>query len=83
VLALHREHGCDKLAPVLAGVAAHYRGNPLTAPDPSLLQKIDAAMAALPPNQSRALMMLVGLRSVLFPAAAEPEFCKEKEDVLF
>jgi uncharacterized membrane protein YccC len=85
VLALHRERGCDKLAPVLAGVAAHYRGNPLAAPDPALLQKIDAAMAALPPNKARALMVLVGLRSVLFPAAPAPKFCeeREKEDVLF
>jgi uncharacterized membrane protein YccC len=83
VLALHREHGGQKLAPVLAGVAAHYRGNPLAPPDPALLTAIDAAMAALPPHEARALMVLVGLRSVLFPAAAEPEFCKEKEDVIF
>ncbi len=65
---------------VLAGVAAHYQGNPLKPTDPSLLQNIDTAIDGLIKTpvlaQSRphkeTLMMLVGLRIVLFPVAPPP-----------
>jgi uncharacterized membrane protein YccC len=67
-------------AAVLAGIAAHYRGNPLRPADAALLESIDAAIRGIalalgtaPGRHHReALMMLVGLRSVLFAAAPAP-----------
>jgi uncharacterized membrane protein YccC len=64
-------------AAVLTGVAAHYQGNPLQAAAPSLRQAIDDAITGIihraDAAQSRphreTLMMLVGLRSVLFASA--------------
>jgi uncharacterized membrane protein YccC len=65
---------------VLAGIAAHYRGNPLVPADPALLEAIDRAITGIagalgtahdrPHRES--LMMLVGLRLVLFPQAPSP-----------
>jgi uncharacterized membrane protein YccC len=66
--------------PVLAGVAEHYRGNPLLAPDDSLLTCIDKSILLIAESlelahdqhHREALMMLVGLRSVLFRASPSP-----------
>jgi uncharacterized membrane protein YccC len=63
-------------AAVLAGVEAHYRGNPLKAAPASLLGAIDTAMQALAGDVRgcrEALMTLSGMRSVLFAGAAPPE----------
>ena len=65
---------------VLQGVAAHYRGNPLQPADPSLLGRIDSLMLTVAANldttherhHREALMLLVGLRSVLFRGAPSP-----------
>jgi uncharacterized membrane protein YccC len=67
-------------AAVLAGVAAHYRGNPLRAAAAPLLDRIDDAILMVAENldltherhHREALMMLVGLRSVLFRDAPPP-----------
>ena len=67
-------------ASVLAGVAAHYRGNPLVPPDNSLLNNIDESILLIAQSvdttherhHREALMMLVGLRSVLFRDAPSP-----------
>jgi uncharacterized membrane protein YccC len=67
-------------ARVLKGVAAHYAGNPLRAADPKLCAQIDRAILPIAAMVSgtherhhrEALMMLVGIRSVLFPAAPPP-----------
>ncbi len=65
-----------RTAAVLAGIAAFYRGNPLEAPPSGLLAAIDAAICAVA-GQARAhreaLMMLSGLRSVLFADAPPPD----------
>ena len=64
------------IAAVLAGIAAHYRGNPQAEPQESLLQALDAAISALASEAERyrqVLMMLSGLRSLLFAAAPPPE----------
>jgi uncharacterized membrane protein YccC len=63
-------------AAVLAGIAAYYRGNPQGEPPESLLQAIDATIRPLAADTERykdMLMMLSGLRSVLFTAAPPPE----------
>jgi uncharacterized membrane protein YccC len=63
-------------AAVLAGIASHYRGNPQAAPQESLLQAIDAAICPLASDTDRykeVLMMLSGLRSLLFAATPPPE----------
>ena len=60
--------------PVLAGVAQHYRGNPLQPADSLLLTHIDKSILLIAENieatperhHREALMLLVGLRSVLF-----------------
>lgn len=65
---------------VLQGVAAHYRGNPLQPADLSLLNRIDSLMLTVAANldttherhHREALMLLVGLRSVLFRGAPSP-----------
>jgi uncharacterized membrane protein YccC len=60
---------------VLAGIAAHYRGNPLAAAPPALLAQLDAAIRAAACHATRqreALMLLVGVRSVLFAGAPAP-----------
>ncbi len=65
---------------VLEGVAAHYRGNPLLPADASLLDRIDSSILTVADNLDKtherhhreALMMLVGLRTVLFRAAPSP-----------
>jgi uncharacterized membrane protein YccC len=67
-------------AAVLQGVAGHYRGNPLIPADPSLLNRIDRCIllvaesvdATHERHHRQALMMLVGLRSVLFRDAPSP-----------
>jgi uncharacterized membrane protein YccC len=60
--------------PVLAGVAQHYRGNPLQPADSVLLTHIDKSILLIAENieatperhHREVLMLLVGLRSVLF-----------------
>ncbi len=74
-------------ARVLQGVARHYEGNPLQPAGPQLLAKIDRAVVKIAENvgvahgrhHREALMVLVGLRLVLFPAAPAPfeEFALE------
>jgi uncharacterized membrane protein YccC len=66
--------------PVLAGVAQHYRGNPLQPANEGLLNHIDNAIlliaetmaAAHERHHREALMLLVGLRSVLFRDSPSP-----------
>ena len=66
--------------PVLAGVARHYRGNPLRPADHSLLTHIDESILLIAENldaaqqlhHREALMLLVGLRSVLFRDQPSP-----------
>jgi uncharacterized membrane protein YccC len=69
-----------QLADVLDGVAAYYRGDPLKPPSQNLLTAIDRAINTLAdaigtthdrPHRE-ALMMLVGLRLVLFASAPPP-----------
>jgi hypothetical protein len=65
---------------VLEGIAAHYRGNPLQPPDDSLLKQMDRTILALSQvvgsahgrHHRQALMMLVGMRSILFADAPSP-----------
>jgi uncharacterized membrane protein YccC len=69
-----------QLTDVLNGVAAHYRGTPLAPPSHDLLTAIDRAINTIADGvgsgQDRphreALMMLVGLRLVLFASAPPP-----------
>jgi uncharacterized membrane protein YccC len=69
-------------ARVMAGIADYYRGNPLAPAEPALLDDIDAAIIGLAKrvgaehgrHHREALMMLVGLRSILFAAAPSPFF---------
>ncbi len=66
--------------PVLAGVARHYRGNPLQPAGDSLLNHIDKSILLIAENldakpeqhHREALMLLVGLRSVLFRNEPSP-----------
>lgn len=69
-----------QLADVLDGIAAYYRGDPLKPPSQNLLTAIDRAINSLAdaigtahdrPHRE-ALMMLVGLRLVLFASAPPP-----------
>jgi uncharacterized membrane protein YccC len=65
---------------VLAGVANHYRGNPLLPASGTLLNFIDSSILLVAKNldatherhHREVLMLLVGLRSVLFRAAPSP-----------
>ncbi len=65
---------------VLEGIAAHYRGNPLAPADGALLIRMDRTILALAQvvgnahgwHHRQALMMLVGLRSILFAGAPSP-----------
>jgi uncharacterized membrane protein YccC len=60
---------------VLDCLAAHFRGNPLQTPPAKLLPAIDAAIGAIsfdPCHYKEALMMLSGIRSVLFANAPPP-----------
>ncbi len=67
-------------ARVLRGVAAHYGGNPLQPAAPALLAQIDRTILPIARRVSEsharhgreALMMLLGLRSVLFPLEPPP-----------
>jgi uncharacterized membrane protein YccC len=67
-------------ARVLRGVTRYYEGNPLLPAGPGLLQKIDSAVVKIAEkvgvahgrHHREALMVLVGLRLVLFPAAPPP-----------
>jgi hypothetical protein len=69
-------------ARVLRGVARHYEGNPLQPPAPGLLAKIDRALEKIARkvgvahgrHHREALMVLVGLRLVLFPTGPAPPF---------
>lgn len=69
-----------QMAKVLDGVAAHYRGNPLVPASAELLAAIDRAITTIAETvgnahdrpHREALMMLVGLRLVLFAAAPPP-----------
>jgi uncharacterized membrane protein YccC len=69
-----------QMLPVLAGVARHYRGNPLRPADNSLLNHIDQSILLIAENldatqqlhHREALMLLVGLRSVLFRDEPSP-----------
>jgi hypothetical protein len=61
---------------VLVGITAHYRGNPLTDPPSDLLAAIDRVICAMAPDMvahREALMMISGLRSVLFAGAPPPD----------
>jgi uncharacterized membrane protein YccC len=62
-------------AAVLDGIAAHYRGNPLAPAPPALLGDIDGLIQRTACDGARheeALMLLVGLRTVLFKDAQAP-----------
>jgi uncharacterized membrane protein YccC len=61
-------------AAVLDGIAAHYRGNPLQPAAPSLRDDIDSAIQEIVCNggHRQALMLLVGLRSILFKDTEPP-----------
>jgi uncharacterized membrane protein YccC len=71
-----------QLAGVLAGIAAYYRGNPLVPAPHHLLSAIDRAISTIADTigsthdrpHREALMMLVGLRLVLFAGAPPPFF---------
>jgi uncharacterized membrane protein YccC len=74
------EHARQETAAVLAGVAAHYRGNPLIPAGTALLDRIDKSILLVAENldasherhHRETLMLLVGLRSVLFRDAPSP-----------
>jgi uncharacterized membrane protein YccC len=80
VLGLRRMGGGEApaMAAVLAGVAGHYRGDATRPAPPDLLTAIDAAICAAPragPDDRatrQALMLLSGLRSVLYEDAPPP-----------
>ncbi len=66
-------------ATIFADTAAHYRGNARAAAPPGLCHAIDDAIAPLlanPAKYKQALMMLSGLRSVLFPGELPPEYLR-------
>jgi uncharacterized membrane protein YccC len=66
----------SRIEATLSDIATHYRGNALNPPPDALLEKIDAAISTLSiavPSHREALMILSGLRSVLFPGATPPE----------
>jgi uncharacterized membrane protein YccC len=86
LIGLHREQW--RLPPaaqaasetVFAGAAAHYQGDARLSAPASLCDAIDSAMAPLlasPATYKEALMVLSGLRSVLFPGQAPPAFTQE------
>jgi uncharacterized membrane protein YccC len=86
IIELHREQwrlppaAQRASAAVFTGVAAHYHGDARQPAPASLCAAIDSAMAPLlasPASYKETLMVLSGLRSVLFPAEAPPEFHKE------
>jgi len=59
----------------LSGIAAFYAHNPRQAPPEAMLSDIDAAMRSLasePADYGEALMLLSGLRIVLFAGAPPP-----------
>jgi len=71
--------GQEMAVQVLDGVAAYYRGNPLAPADEKLLQQMDRTIMALAQvvgahgrHHRQALMMLVGMRSILFADAPTP-----------
>jgi uncharacterized membrane protein YccC len=83
IIALHREQG--RLPPsgrvasdaVFGIVAAHYRADPRQPPPLQLAEALDTAMIRLigtPQAYRTALMILSGLRSVLFPGLPPPAF---------
>ena len=83
IIALHREQW--RLPPearrycelIFDGIAAHYQGNARQPAPGALMHALDGAMAALMHDalaHRAALMVLSGLRSVLFPEAAPPIF---------
>jgi len=62
---------------VFTGVAAHYQGDARIPAPPSLCEAIDATIAPLlgnPAAYKESLMVLSGLRIVLFPGKAPPVF---------
>ncbi len=69
-----------RITAVLEAIARHYRGDPLHAPDDSLLRQIDqeimmagTLLSAIHDRHHRAVLMaLVGLRGVLFRDAPAP-----------
>jgi len=82
MLGLHRELWRMPLAArraceaVFTGVAAHYRADPRRPAPPALQDAIDESISLLaedPHSHKTALMMLSGLRCVLFPAAPPPQ----------
>lgn len=86
IIALHREQW--RLPPaaqtaseaVFTGVAAHYHGDARLPAPAGLCTAIDAAIIPLlasPATYKEALMVLSGLRIVLFPGQEPPVFAKE------
>ena len=71
-----------QLGDILREIAAHYRADPLQPPPPSLLRAVDAAITNIAQTASggarrddarrEALVMLAGLRSLLFAQAPPP-----------
>lgn len=83
---LHRNHSLlpeaarQAAETVYAGVAAHYRGNARIPAPQALCDAIDATILPLlanPVAHKQALMVLSGLRSVLFPGQEPPVFFQE------
>ena len=67
------QHPADS---ALAGIAAHYRGNPLLPAPAAVREAIDAALRAIAGDAEKyqqPLMMLSGIRSVLFAGSAPPD----------
>jgi hypothetical protein len=86
LIGLHREQWHLPVASqrasaiIFAGLAAHYRGDARRPASPGLSDAIDAAIAPLlvnPAAYKEALMILSGLRSVLFPGQEPPLFFEE------
>jgi uncharacterized membrane protein YccC len=86
LIGLHREQWRLPVASqrasaiIFAGLAAHYRGDARRPASPGLSDAIDAAIAPLlvnPAAYKEALMILSGLRSVLFPGQEPPLFFEE------
>lgn len=83
IIGLHREQwrlppeACTASQSIFRCIAAYYRANPRKPPPNKLLQSLDEAMQPLMQDAlayRSALMIISGLRSVLFPDAPPPVF---------